>query len=698
MGRTRLDDFLAPGSVAVIGASDDPARIGGRPIAYMKAAGFGGAVYPINPKRETIQGLPAWPSIDAVEGPVDVALVALPAALVNGVLEACADKGVKACIVFSSGFAEEGPEGRRRQEAIRALCQRTGLRVIGPNCLGCFNAETGFTATFSTTLDRGPPKPGGLAIASQSGAYGTHIYFTARGRGLGVGKLVTTGNEVDLDVAETIGLLAEDEATHAIAAYAEGIKDGPGLIRALETARAAKKPVIFMKVGRSAIGAAAAASHTASLAGEDRVYDAVLAQYGAHRAASTEEMLDIAYAARPRIYPAGRKLGIVTISGGAGVLMADAAEENAVEVAPMPAAAQAAFKERLPFASAKNPVDVTAQAFNDIGLIEDGMRIVLNQGGYDAVIAFWTSVAGSTMIAEKLKAACNAGIGQRRDILLVQSILAAPEIVAGYEAEGYPVFEDPSRAVAAIAALMGFGERFQAPPRSRRDVSPPPPLPRGPIGEREAKAYLAEAGLPMVADRLVTSAEEAAAAAEEIRQPLAMKISAPEIAHKTEVGGVRLNVQGAGEASRAFDEVMASVARAAPEVQAEGLLVAPMVEAGVDCILGAGVDPVFGPLVLFGLGGIFTEVLEDVALRHAPIDESEALSMIRSLKGLPLLEGARGKPAADLGALSSAIVTLSRVIAGLEHQVFAIEINPLRALPDRVVGLDALIHRNEEES
>ncbi|MEO1191624.1 MAG: acetate--CoA ligase family protein [Pseudomonadota bacterium] len=696
MARNTLDDLLAPRSVAVIGASDDPARIGGRPIAYMKAAGFSGAIHPVNPKRDRIQGLPAAPEVTAIEGPVDAAIVALPAPLVNPTLRACAEKGVKAAIIFSSGFAEEGPDGIARQTEMAEIAKSTGLRVLGPNCLGCFNAETGFTATFSTTIDRGPPIPGGLAIASQSGAYGSHIYFTARLRGLGVGKLVTTGNEVDLDVAEVIALLAEDPATHCIAAYAEGIKNGPGLIAALETARAASKPVIFMKVGRSDVGAAAAASHTASLAGEDRVYDAILAQYGAFRAETTEAMLDIAYTARPRHYPAGRKLGIVTISGGAGVLMADAAAKAGVEVPPMPPAAQTAFKERLPFATARNPVDVTAQAFNDIGLIEDGMRIVVEQGGYDAVIAFWTSVAGSTLIADKLRAACSAGIGEARDHLLVQSMLAAPDIIERYEADGYPVFEDPSRAVAAIGALMQIAEGFRKAPDAR-PTPLSPALPAGPLGERAAKAFLAEAGLPLVEDRLVTSATEATTAAEAIGGPLALKISAPEIAHKSEVGGVRLGVTGGPAAAAAFEAMMAEVGAAVPDATLEGLLVSPLVEDGVDCILGAKVDPVFGPLVLFGLGGIFTEVLDDVAIRHAPVDRPSARAMIDSLQGLALLQGARGQPAADLDALAEAIVTLSRLIAGLADQVQAIEINPLRAYPDRVLGLDALIQRKVEE-
>ncbi len=693
---SRLDDFLTPSSVAIIGASDDPSRIGGRPIHYMREAGFAGAIYPINPKRKTIQGLPALPSIADVEGPVDVALVALPAPLVNPTLEACVAKGVKAAIVFSSGFREEGPEGAARQEEMAALCQRSGLRVVGPNCIGGFNAEIGFTATFSTTLDRGPPIPGGLAIASQSGAYGTHIYFTARRRGLGVGKLITTGNEVDLQVAEAIRLLVEDESTHAIAAYAEEVKDGPTLIEALKAARSAAKPVIFMKVGRSTIGAAAAAAHTASLAGEDRVYDAVLAQYGAHRAETTEEMLDIAYVARPRIYPAGRKLGIVTISGGAGVLMADAAEKAGVEVPPMPEVAQQAFKERLPFATARNPVDVTAQAFNEIDLIEDGMRIVVHQGGYDAIIAFWTSVGGSTLMAERLRTALQAGIGERRDVPLVQSILASPEIVASYEEEGFPVFEDPSRAVVALAALMRFGEAFAKQADQGTSDQSVPALPDGPLGERQAKAFLAAAGLPMVEDRLVSDSGEAAVVAKDFDGKVALKVAAPEIAHKTEVGGVRLGITGAKEAAKAYLAILSSVAKAMPDVKPEGVLISPMAPEGIDCILGAKIDPVFGPLVLFGLGGIFTEVLDDVAIRHAPVSQDEALAMLSELKGAAVLEGARGRAPADREALAAAIVCLSTLIAGLADQVQAIEINPLRVTPEGILGLDALIQRKEQ--
>ena len=694
---TALRDLLSPRAVAVIGASDDPTRIGGRPIAYMRKAGFEGAILPVNPKRERVQGLPSVPSVADLAQPIDYAIVAVPAPAVNDAIRAAAAKGAKACLVYSSGFAEAGPEGKALQDDMAEIARRSGVRIIGPNCLGVFDAGSGFLASFTSTIDRIAPEPGPLAVASQSGAYGSHIYMVARLRGLKVGKLITTGNEVDLDVAETIRLFVEDDGVHTIAAYLEGAKDGPGLIAALEAARVAGKPVIVMKVGRSRAGAAAASSHTAALAGEDAVYSAVLKQHGAYRARSTEEMLDIAYACRPRLFPRGRRLGLVTISGGAGVLMADAAEDHGIETPSMPEAAQAALKARLPFAATRNPVDVTAQAFNDMSLVEANMRILLEQGGYDAILAFWTSVAGAPSIAENLIAAVEAGRAGFEDRLIVQSLVAPSEIVARYEAKGYPVFEDPSRAVAAMAALMHFGQAF-----ARREAETPPPLtpaaiPDGPIGERAAKTILAVAGLEMVPDRLVTSAAEAEVAARDFDGPVAMKIASPDILHKTEAGGIALNVAPQATAA-AYDRIMADVSRHAPEARIEGVLVSPMVEGGVEVILGAKRDPVFGPVVMLGLGGIFTEVFKDVAFRRAPIGPAEARGMIGDLKGRALLEGARGAPPADLDALSDAVSRLSRFAVANADTIESVELNPLRALPERAVALDALIVKREDSA
>lgn len=686
-----LKALFEPKRVAIVGASDDPTRIGGRPIAYMKAAGFAGEIIPVNAKRSQVQGLPAVPSVGAIEGRLDFGLIALPAPQVLDALRECQAKGASACLVFSSGFAEQDAAGAAMQQEMRRVANDSGMRIIGPNCLGAFNAHTGFIPCFSSTLDRGAPLTGGLSIASQSGAYGSHIYIVARGRGVGIAKFATTGNECDVDVAEMISLLVEDEATHTIAAYVEGVKDGDRMRAALEKARQHRKPVIFMKVGRTAVGAEAAASHTAALAGEDRVYDAVLRECGAWRVDTTEEMVDIAYAARRRIFPAGKRLGLVTISGGAGVLMADAALDRGLEVPALPPAVQAELKAILPFAAVRNPIDVTAQVFNDISVLEANIRILLQQGGFDAILCFWTSVAGYPSITKPLLEAFRRGVANQGERLIVQSIVALPEIVEAYEADGYPVFEDPSRAIVAIAALLSFGRSFA------RGAKAPVPLthralPDGALDEVAAKQLLADAGVLVPDERLVTSSGDAAAAAKAIGGRLAMKLVSADIAHKTEIGGVLLDVP-AEKAAEGYDTLLERARRKAPGAKVEGVLVTPMLTGGVECILGAKIDPVFGPVVLFGLGGIFAEALEDVAVASAPVDETDALALIDQLKGRKVLDGLRGKPPVDKAALARAIAALSRFAAAHRHEIASVDVNPLLALPDRAVALDALIVR-----
>jgi acyl-CoA synthetase (NDP forming) len=462
------------------------------------------------------------------------------------------------------------------------------------------------------------------------------------------------------------------------------------LVEALEVARANRTPVIFMKVGRSEVGAQAASSHTASLAGEDAVYDAVLRQHGAWRVQSTEEMLDIAYACRPRIYPVGKRLGLVTISGGAGVLMADAAEEYGLDVAPMPEDAQAELKQILPFAAPRNPVDVTAQFFNDLSLVPRFTKAMLDRGGYDALIGFWTSVAGSPVLGGPLLAHLIETMKDYRDRLFLHVMLTPDEMRCRYDEAGFPSFEDPTRAIVAMAALIGFGEAFAKGTAAVPDIPEPAPLPAGILGEHQAKAVLALAGLPMVTDRVVTSAAEAAAAADEAGGNVAMKIASPDILHKTEAGGVMLDI-AAENAAVAFDAILTSARAYAPEARIDGVLVSPMVTGGVECILGARNDPVFGPVVVFGLGGVFTEVLKDVSFRRAPFGVETARGMIEELKGVALLKGARGQSPADLDALATAISRLSVFASAHGDAIDSVEMNPLRALPDGCLALDALI-------
>lgn len=694
---TTLDDLITPRSIAVIGASDNPTRIGGRPLAYFINNKFQGEIYPINPNRDTVQGLKAFPTLEAVDGSIDFALVAIPAKGVVDVVRQAAAKKVKTVMIFSSGFGEMNEEGQAAQDELTRIARETGTRIIGPNCLGVFNSHIGFYATFTQTIERVTPRPGGLGIASQSGAYGSHIFYLAQQRGLDISYWLTTGNEADVHVAEVIKLLAEKDDVDCIAAYVESVKNGDMLVDALETARANRKPVVMMKVGRSDVGAAAASSHTASLAGEDAIYDAVLKQCGCYRAATTEVVLDVASAARPKIYPAGKRVGLVTISGGAGVLMADAAADHDLDVAEMPADAQAEIKQLVPFAGPRNPVDVTAQFFNDLSLAGKFTNLMLDRGNYDGLVGFWTTVAGSPVLAPTLQEQLKSALDGRDDKLFIQSMVAPPEICKTYEDAGFPVFEDASRAVGAMAAMMFYGEQFAKGKSAAPAVPEVPALPQGALGEREAKAVLSAFGLPLVEDVLATSADEAAVAAANAGGPVAMKIASPDILHKTDVGGVALNVSGGESVKAAFESIMSKSKVAVPDARVDGVIVSPMIGEGVDCILGAKIDPVFGPVVMFGLGGVFTEIMKDVSFRRAPVSSETAREMIDELKGAALLKGARGSEPSDLGALADTISRFSVFAAAHADQVESIEMNPVRAMPDRAIALDALIVKREKD-
>ena len=686
-----LTALLAPRAVAIVGASNDPSRIGGRPLRYMLGAGFDRPIYPVNPNRGTVQGVTAYPSIDLTPQPIDCAIIALPAEMVVRSLEDCADHGVKSAVIFSSGFAETGAEGAALQARLTEITKRRGIRVVGPNCLGIFNAAIGFYASFSTSLDGGFAEPGAIAIISQSGAYGSHVFAVARNKGLGVRTWITTGNECDVEVGECIAWAAEADDIRVIVAYAEGLRDRDSILDGLARARANGKPVIFMKVGRSAMGAAAAVSHTAALAGSDAVYDAVFRQYGVHRARTTEEMLDIAYACTAGVFPKGRRIGLVTISGGVGVQMADDATDLGLDVAPMPERAQARLKEILPYAATRNPVDITAQAFNDLSLVSRNFELMLEDGDYDVIVAFFTMVAASPYIVDGL---IETLVDLRRrfpDRPIILSIVGAPEVVARYEAAGYLVFEDASRAVAAAAALVGFGESF-----ARSDPAPPPAaparaidIPRRAMSEHEAKTVLAAAGVPVIEERLVHGPDQAAAAAEALGLPVAMKINARGLAHKSDIGGVLLDVGTAEDVRRGYETLTTRVDVA----DVDGVLVSPMVTGTVETILGTQRDPLFGPVVMFGLGGVFTEVLRDVAFRLAPIGTDEAQRMIREIKGAEVLTGMRGRSAADIDALAQAIARLSVLAAAHTDEIESIDVNPFLVRPagQGAVAVDAFV-------
>src|SRR6185312_14071692 len=628
---------------------------------------------------------PAFPDLASVPGEVDFGLIAVPANLAVEAMEACVAKGVKGVVMFTAGFAEIGEEGRRLQERITQIATDSGIRLCGPNCLGLFNMRIGHTPTFSSFLEEGPTPAGPLGMITQSGAFGTHLLALTARRGISVGVWMSTGNEADVAVADGISFLADDPDTTAIACYVEAIKDGALFAEAVTRARENGKPVILMKVGGSTIGAAAAASHTASLAGSDAVYDAALRQLGVERAKTPEDLVEIAYACTRGRLPRSRRLAVVTMSGGAGVLMADASEEEGIELTPLADDSQKQVLEWVPFAAPRNPVDVTAQALNDPTILDKGFDLLLGKEKFPAMVGFFTTWASSPQMAEPLYKALSGAASRYPEAYIALSAIAAPEMQRRYEAAGIGCYEDPWRAVESIAAAVRCAERINTRPL------PMPPLPAGAVGEYDAKRILAAAGIPILGEVLATSAAEAASAAK-LGDRLVLKIVSPEITHKTEVGGVMLDVPAA-EAGAAYDRLVARVKERVPDAKLDGVLISPMVRGGTEMILGVQNDAVFGPVVMLGLGGIFVEVLRDVTFRIAPFGVEEARGMIAELRGAAILKGARGQPPADTDALAETVSNLSLFAAAHKDRLKSVDVNPLlvRAKGEGVAALDALI-------
>lgn len=688
-----LETLLRPQSVAVIGASDNPARIGGRPIYSMLKGNFQGKLFPVNPNRDIVQGLKAYPDISSVPIAVDSAVISVPENVALKVIKECAERGVKSAVVFTSGFAEIGNSGLNAQHQIANIASESGMRILGPNCLGVFNLSAGWFGTFANTLASKKIPTGPIGIVTQSGAYGGHLFTITQNRGVGTNYWVTTGNEVDIDVAEVIEFYAREPEIRVIISYAEGIKNGNRMRKALEAARNAKKPVIFMKVGSTEAGARAAASHTASLAGEDAVYDGLFKQYGVYRAETTEEMADVAYACQFGRYPNGPKIGLQTISGGIGVQMADAASKKGFDVAPLPKSTQEKIKKLIPFAGVNNPVDFTGQVLNERKLLEDSMRFVIDEADYDSQILYLASLPISEFTRDISLEIFTALRKRYPEELMFLSMIGPQESRKPYEEIGYPCFEDHSLAVRAMAALRYFAKVFKqgkqkviASTRGNKLAR----LDRN-ISEFEAKSILSTAGIPTNREFLTESCGEAIEAQKTIDGPVVLKVASPNIPHKTEIGGVLLNLTTKEEVEEGYKKLITSVQSNAPEAKIDGIIVAEMISGGIETVLGVTNDPVFGPTVMFGLGGVFVEVLKDVAFRVAPFGTEEARRMIDEIRGRAVLDGARGAPPADIEALANAISTLSIFAVENSDNIQTIDINPFIVLPKGAVAVDALI-------
>jgi len=687
-----LRPLFAPRSIAIVGASATPGKIGAAPLSFLQKGEFAGAIYPVSSGKTEIAGLKAFSSVLEIDAPIDMAIFAVPASQAPIALSECLKKGVRAGVMFTSGFAELGEEGARIQARMAEDARRGGMRLLGPNCLGIANYRERVFASFSPVFARASGTTGHMALVSQSGAFGGYAATAAQDLGVALNYWMTTGNEADVDLADGLAFLAEDPQTRVILTYMEGCRNGPKLCEALERCRQNRKPVVMLKVGRTEVGAEAASSHTASLAGSDNIYGAIFRQYDVYRAETIDEWFDVGRAAANGRYPASAKTALVTVSGGVGVFMADEAVDRGLDVAPLDEASQAAIKKLVPFAGTRNPIDVTGQVVADIGLFEKTIETV-TACDYASIVAFHGALARNPVPGQKLLSAWSEVCARHPDKVVAITGASTRELDDAHASNGCLTFQDPGRAVRAIGALHRLREAFDRPRPAFSPEMARQTLPRGTLSEVESLDALAAAGIPTVPHRVVTSAEEAARAARDLGYPVVLKIVSPDILHKSDIGGVALSLTSEDEVRDAFDRIMAKARAAAPNARLDGCLVATMIRGGVEVILGVQSDPTFGPMVMFGLGGVLVEVLHDVSFRAAPFDESEARRMIAETKAALVLKGTRGAPAGDLEALARTLSRLAVFASRHADQIKSIDINPVLVRPagQGVVALDAVL-------
>ncbi len=683
-----LEGLLFPRSVALIGASGNPGKIGYALFQNMRR--FPGRFYPVNPKYREIQGIPCYPDVASLPETVDLTVIAIPAAFVPEVLEDCGRVGIRNVVVISAGFKEAGPEGAKREQELARIARRWRINVLGPNCLGLISTKVGLNATFAPR----DALPGHIAFISQSGAFCTSVLDWAWKERLGFSHFISLGNKAVLSEVDFLPAFATDPETKVIVAYLEGISDGEAFIRiAREVVRST--PLVVLKAGRTSAGARAVSSHTGTLAGSQRAYEAALRKCGVIQARNVEELFDYAYILARQPLPRGGRVGIMTNAGGAGVMATDAVEEQGLELARFTEATARALAESLPpAANIYNPVDVLGDAHAD--RYRRALELVIGDPGVDMVVAL---SAPAPLIPFPELARIVTEVKERYGKPLTVSFMAGE---LGEEAEerlreaGVPSFFDPARAVRALAVLYRYarikGREPEAPrafpvDRSRAERVIQEALERGELQLGvEALEILEAYGIPVPPFRLVRTPEEAQEAAAAIGGRVVLKVVSPELTHKTDVGGVVLGISPEEAGARA-QEMLQRISLRFPGARIRGILVQRELPPGRELILGMTRDTQFGPLLMFGLGGIFVEVLRDVSFGIAPLSPGEAREMVEGIRGYPLLRGVRGQPGVDLERVTEALERLSQLVVDFP-QIVELDVNPLLAYPDGVMAVD----------
>lgn len=678
-----IQRLVTPRSVAVIGASADPAKTAGRPVSYLRKHGFSGAIYPVNPKVESIDGLRCYPDIASLPEVPDVGIVLLGAERAHLAVRDLAARGAGAAIVLASGYTETGAEGARRQAEL--IDAAGSMRLLGPNTIGLVNLTDNIPLSASGALEMDQFPAGSIGVVSQSGGILGALLSRAAARGIGLSKLVSTSNEVDLDLADFIDYLADDEATRVIALYVESVRNPETFRRAARKAARAGKPVVAFKIGRSESGARAAVSHTGALAGADRMYDALFEQVGVIRAQTFSDLLDMPAALATGRKLTGNRVAILTSTGGAGTLVSDSLGVAGFET-PAPDEATAAKLRALQqgdhAALDRNPIDVTLAGLQP-DLLRAAIRILLESPSYDAVAV----IVGSSSLAmpDLMANAIRDCLPDSDKPVIAYVSPHAPEVASLLNRRGVPAFSAPEACTVAIDAMLRAG-KLRAVDEAGTPTLPLPDLGAygtGSIDEAAAKTLFAGFGVPVAKEVVVADGAEATPAAQGFSGNVVLKILSAEITHKSDVGGVAVNVPPAEVASRLAR--MASDVQSATGIAPQRFLVQETVKGGVEVILGMHRDAL-GTAILLGMGGVTAELFGDTTLRLLPCEggltRDAALAMIGRLKTAPLLQGFRGRPKADVDALAEAIVAFSRMVATLGDRLVEAEINPVFVLPE----------------
>ena len=663
-----LRSALAPRSIAVIGASDNPHKVGGRPILYLQRYGYRGAIYPVNPGRPTVQGLRAFARLEDLPEAPELAIVAVAGDEAVRAVQSCAAAGVKVAVVMASGFGETGPDGLRVQQSLVETARRAGMRLIGPNCQGLANFATGVVANFSTIFHETEARDGPVAIVSQSGANSQAIYTLVMKKGLGVRHVHATGNEADVTVADLAEALLDDPGVKLLLLYMEAIKDPPRLAAAAAKAKSRGVPIVALKAGRTARGQKAASSHTGALASEDRVVDAFFERQGIWRAADSHELVSAAalYGCGPR--PRGKRLVVISNSGASCVMAADYADQRGIPMASVSPEAKERLRKVLPgFAALNNPVDITGALLGNPQLFGAVLPIVGDDAQSDLLmVALPAAGTGYDVprFARELR--------QFQDRFGHAVAVAAPQesVRAPFEAAGVAAFEREREAMDALVQVAEHGALSARPSPPFARIAPPAATRF--MNEVESLALVAQAGVPVIEHRLCRNAEEVLAAARSMQGEVVVKACSPDLPHKSDHGLVALSpADPAAEFERQASMVRKLGARF------EGVIVARKAARGRELALGARLDPQFGPVVLVGDGGIFLEALKDFRLLLPPFDEADVLEKLAQLRIAPLLGSLRGQPARDVEAFAAMAVKLGEAMLAWGSRVASVDLNPV---------------------